>query len=149
MPRQELSCGGSVDEARRAGCSFDSLAKAWLPEACPRYGLDEFEAAATAQNQSRWRYWRDQAGREELSMEDLASLGRNEKWWGTEREHLTHCAWLLVRKAHALADGSRVDKLTADFNHSKHCTMLLLWRALQAEGVDEMDTSGNVVFGGC
>ncbi|KAK2053101.1 hypothetical protein LY76DRAFT_598107 [Colletotrichum caudatum] len=66
-------------EARRAGCFFDSLAKSWLPEACPRYGLDEFEAAAAAQNPSRWRYWRDQAGREELSMEDLASLGRNEK----------------------------------------------------------------------
>ncbi|KXH48796.1 hypothetical protein CSIM01_13682 [Colletotrichum simmondsii] len=149
-PGQKLSCGSSVAEAQQAGCTFDALAKAWLPAACPRYGLAEFEAAAGAtHNQSRWRYWRDQAGEEELSMEDLASLGRSEKWWGTEREHLTHCAWMLVRKARAFADGGRVDKLTADFDHSKHCTMLLLWRALQAEGIDEMDTSGNVVFGGC
>ncbi|KAJ0315424.1 hypothetical protein COL5a_011981 [Colletotrichum fioriniae] len=149
-PKQKLSCGSSVAEAQQAGCAFDALAKAWLPTACPRYGLAEFEAAAGAtHNQSRWRYWRDQAGEEELSMEDLASLGRSEKWWGTEREHLTHCAWMLVRKARAFADGGRVDKLTADFDHSKHCTMLLLWRALQAEGIDEMDTSGNVVFGGC
>ncbi|KAK1717284.1 hypothetical protein BDP67DRAFT_461864 [Colletotrichum lupini] len=149
-PRQKLGCGSSVAEAQQAGCTFDALAKAWLPAVCPRYGLAEFEAAAgAAHNQSRWRYWRDQAGEEELSMEDLASLGRSEKWWGTEREHLTHCAWMLVRKARAFADGGRVDKLTADFDHSKHCTMLLLWRALQAEGIDEMDTSGNVVFGGC
>ncbi|KAI3546925.1 hypothetical protein CABS01_01157 [Colletotrichum abscissum] len=150
VPKQKLSCGSSVAEAQQAGCAFDALAKAWLPTACPRYGLAEFEAAAGAtHNQSRWRYWRDQAGEEELSMEDLASLGRSEKWWGTEREHLTHCAWMLVRKARAFADGGRVDKLTADFDHSKHCIMLLLWRALQAEGIDEMDTSGNVVFGGC
>ncbi|KAK1469606.1 hypothetical protein CMEL01_01373 [Colletotrichum melonis] len=144
-----LNTDMDVAEAQQAGCTFDALAKAWLPAVCPRYGLAEFEAAGAAHNQSRWRYWRDQAGEEELSMEDLASLGRSEKWWGTEREHLTHCAWMLVRKARAFADGGRVDKLTADFDHSKHCTMLLLWRALQAEGIDEMDTSGNVVFGGC
>jgi hypothetical protein len=149
MAPRKLHCGGNVAESKQAGCSFDSLAKAWLPAACPRYGLEQFEAAGLEHNQSRWRYWRDQAGHEELSIEDLASLGKDEKWWGPEREHLTHCAWMLVRKAHALSEGDRLDKLTADFNHSKHCTMLLLWRALQADGIDEMDTSGNVVFGGC
>lgn len=92
---------------------------------------------------------RDPDGQEKISVEDLASLGANDKWWGREREHLAHCAWLLVRKAHAVSEGSRVDKLTADFAHSKHCLTLLLRRALQADGVDSIDTRGNVVFGGC
>jgi hypothetical protein len=36
------SCSTSISEAQPLGCSFELLAKAWLPVDCPRYGLDDF-----------------------------------------------------------------------------------------------------------
>jgi hypothetical protein len=70
-----LDCGESVEEAVHKGCTFDQLIKTWLPQDCPRYGLEEhLSVAAVAENETggRWRYYRDREGAREVSITELA-----------------------------------------------------------------------------
>ncbi|KAL9616746.1 MAG: hypothetical protein Q9160_008403 [Pyrenula sp. 1 TL-2023] len=74
-----LDCGTSVAVARAKGCTFDQLIKTWLPQECPRYGLQEHLAAATAAGNNtvintgnRWQYYREREGIHEIRLEELA-----------------------------------------------------------------------------
>lgn len=92
----------------------------------------------------------DQQG--QIKLEDisqLASKGIRESWWTTEREHLTHCAYLAIRLSHAVHTSSAIDNLGHNFEHARHCALYLLERALQADTADVINTSGNTLFGTC
>jgi hypothetical protein len=154
-PQVEFRCGNSIEEAIEAGCSFDMLSKAWLPAQCPRYGSEEYVNAATGFNKTRWQYWADPEGKIELDDHQLSMLvhqnkaGEKWSWAGTDREHLTHCAWMIIRLAHSHMVGARVDALTANFPHTKHCTLMMLQRAMSAPNLDTVFTRGDIVFGSC
>lgn len=153
-PPRRLDCGQSLEEAHTKGCSFDNLAKSWLPKACPRYGMEEFTRAGhESSNGSAWRYYVDRPGSEEFILDEVAALAHSvegaTKWWTTGREHMYHCTWMLTRIAHVLNYGGRQDNLVVHFHHAKHCAQFMLDRALEGEGVDDIRVVGNTVFGSC
>jgi len=70
-----VDCGTTVEEAREKGCTFDQLMKTWLPQECPRFGLEEHLAAGFAAGNdtgNQWRYYRDREKTDEISIEELA-----------------------------------------------------------------------------
>jgi hypothetical protein len=105
-PLPRLSCGHTFAEATAANCEFDQLVKAWLPPACPRYGLEEYlEAGYTSTSLNRsldiggdgqWPYWHDREKTRPMTIRGLSGLAADwevgEKYWTTGREHMTHCA---------------------------------------------------------
>ncbi len=153
QPRPIKSCGSTVAEARLRNCQFDLLAKAWLPNECSRHGLDGFLAAgATLNNGTTWRYWTAKDGSVEIGQEDLSLMGDDGKdrlWWATRREHSVHCAWMLLRLAHAYTHGLEGDQLVRNYHHAEHCVNNLLQKSYFAPGQDEIATKGNVIFGDC
>jgi hypothetical protein len=129
-----VSCGQSVAEARQRDCQWDSLVMAWLPKDCPQFGVDDYVALGegTKGNGSSWTYWQDRDGEHVIDDPSIMAAGsditgspedlpNDDWWWTTEGEHLTHCAWMLIRLSHAMSDGSNIDGKTADFHHTKHC----------------------------
>ncbi|KAK4164425.1 hypothetical protein QBC43DRAFT_50377 [Cladorrhinum sp. PSN259] len=154
-PPEVIDCGNSIQEAINKGCVFDELSKAWLSPVCPRTGTDEFlESSMRLGNMSTWKYWADEQGTTELTFGQLSQRIQNnpgEKWsWvGTDREHMAHCAYLIIRLAYAHKTGARVDMLTANYMHTKHCTLMMLDRAMSAPGIDDKITRGDVRFGWC
>lgn len=153
QPRLIKSCGSTVAEARSRDCHFDLLAKAWLPNECSRHGLDGFvEAGATLNNNTTWRYWASKGGGVEIEEKDLAAMGEyseDRRWWATRREHSMHCAWMLLRLAHAYTHGLQGDHLVRSYHHAEHCVNNLLKKSQFAPGQDEIATEGNIIFGDC
>jgi hypothetical protein len=152
-----LTCGTSVAEARTRNCHFDLLAKAWLPEPCSKHGLDEFIIAGAqldghAGNKT-WQYWESSDGGRGLDLEEVAAMGDGNKhgvmWWTTRREHSVHCAWMLLRMAHAYTHGLRGDHVVRKYSHARHCVHSLLNKSYYAPRQDEIAVHGNVVFGNC
>ncbi|KAI1203432.1 hypothetical protein F5X97DRAFT_340614 [Nemania serpens] len=159
-PRPHIGCGSTIEEARALQCKFDQLAKAWLPPSCPRYGLQEFLDAGYAFGGSntttigeQWLYWKDKYKTQPISIEELSLLATNggaeAAYWMTAREHMTHCAWMLIRMAYVFAAGERRDLLVSNFPHAKHCALFMLDRGLEGPRVDEVTARGNVVYGSC
>ncbi|KAI8623075.1 hypothetical protein F5Y19DRAFT_403899 [Xylariaceae sp. FL1651] len=157
-PQQRIDCGDSFEEAEANGCTFDQLIKAWLPPSCPRYGLEEYiDAGRESGNITgtpQWPYWKDQEKTQVITIDYLAHMATNdvdhaEMWYTTGREHMTHCAWMLIRMAYVYSHNERLDMLVSDFHHAKHCTLFLLDRGLESPNVDSVKTIGNTVFGGC
>lgn len=155
-PPNHLGCGRSIKEAIGKGCVFDTLSKAWLPSECPLYGLDEYlEAGVKASNNTDrpWPFYRDKEHTQEISVEEVSHMASAHKGGAefrtSNREHVTHCAWMLTRMAHAYSTGQRRDVNSDNFEHNKHCALFLLSRALDAPDIDEIRVRGNVIFGGC
>ncbi|KAG8168294.1 hypothetical protein KVR01_003983 [Diaporthe batatas] len=142
-PAPRLSCGNTTDEARSLGY-------------CSLHGGREFEEAGTLwqiQNGTfdsfygeGWPYFRDAHGTQRLSHEEMAMLADDApdgaRWYSTAREHSTHCAWNLLRMAHAYSNGLRLDHLTRSYPHAKHCVQTLLEKALKAPEIDNIVTIG-------
>ena len=155
-----LTCGTTVAEAQARHCHFDLLAKAWLPDACSRHGLEEFIAAGTTfSNETSSRTWKYYAARKgsrkidrEVGLEELAAMAEHsedDKWLTTSREHSVHCAWMLLRLAHAYTHGLRGDHIVREYSHASHCVNLLLTKSYYAPNQDKISTLGNVIFGNC
>ncbi|KAI1120128.1 hypothetical protein F5Y10DRAFT_273385 [Nemania abortiva] len=149
-----LTCGSSIDEAKRGGCSFDVLTKTWLPEACPRYYEQEFADFPSTLNMTEWKYWTDLTTTEEITDETMAVFAETKprgqvSWVSTMRMHLAHCAFGLMRRSAALDAGERVDLATAPLDHTQHCIELLLDAAMRAPGIDAPLAQGKVIFGAC
>ncbi|KAI1188575.1 hypothetical protein F5B17DRAFT_262952 [Nemania serpens] len=153
-PRPLLTCGKSVAEARRAGCSFDILTKTWLPAACPRHYEQEFIRFPSSRNMTEWKYWSDLTVTKEITDEDMAAIaelrpGPKPLWVSTLRMHLAHCAFGLKRRSVAMDAGERVDLAMAPLSHTKHCIDMLLDAAMLAPGIDEPLAQGGVILGAC
>lgn len=88
-----------------------------------------------------------------MGLDELAALGDGAvdgaRWWSTSREHSVHCAWILLRLAHAYTNGLRSDHLTRRYEHTSHCVHMLLKKSMHAPRLDDVVTVGNVVFGSC
>ena len=139
-----ITCGHSIETAQTSGCLYDPLTVRWLPPQCPRTGTDDF---AKFNDGQPWRYWADSEGSREFK--NLALQFDASGYYTTNKEHLAHCAFMLIRVADALRTGERVDDMTADYDHSKHCAMLLLNRSMSSPTVDEIQTWGRVKLGTC
>ncbi|KAL1853957.1 hypothetical protein Daus18300_011624 [Diaporthe australafricana] len=155
-PPSRLHCGWTIEEAQARGCVFDTLSKAWLPSACPLYGLDEYMDAGVAvsnDTEKPWPFYRDKEHKQEISVREMSHMAYAYKggpeFRTSNREHVTHCAWMLTRMAHAYSTGQRRDVNSDNFEHNKHCALFLLGVALKAPDIDDIGVRGNVIFGGC
>ncbi|KAF4624271.1 hypothetical protein G7Y89_g13901 [Cudoniella acicularis] len=139
-----LHCGSSVEEAVSRGCKWDLLSKYWLPAECSRVGSEEYV-------NNEWNYYTTKEGGETLNDISGRVGSDNDAWWSTEKEHSTHCAYLLVRMGHVLATSSRADNALRNFKHTKHCAMFLLDRALMSPTVNNITTRGRSItkLGSC
>lgn len=155
LSTRPLHCGTTVAEAVSAGCTFDMLSKAWLHPKCPRFGEQEYlDSSQSLINESSWSYWRDPDGSNELSQYELSQLTENKpgetwSWAGTDREHVVHCTYIIIRLAEAYNKGARVDGLTANFPHTKHCVLMMMRKAMWAPDLDRIATRGDVILGSC
>lgn len=139
-----IHCGTSITEALQRGCTYDQLTLRWLPENCSRVGLKEYlEASAPA----GWKYWLDNEGTKPV--EDISLYVNGTALYTTEREHLTHCAYQLIRAAAGLQNKGALDTRARDFGHNHHCSMRLLGAAMQSPGLDEITTFVHNKLGAC
>ncbi|GAP92932.1 putative udp-glc gal endoplasmic reticulum nucleotide sugar transporter [Rosellinia necatrix] len=153
-PRPLLTCGKSVEEAQRAGCSFDRLTKTWLPAACPRDYEEEFVRYPTQLNITEWKYWTDLSTTEEITDDSMAVFAETKSrnapsWVSTLRMHIAHCAFGLKRRSDSLDAGGRLDLATSPLDHTHHCLDMLLEAAMRAPGIDVPLAQGKVIFGAC
>ncbi|KAI0406433.1 hypothetical protein F4802DRAFT_557504 [Xylaria palmicola] len=153
-PRPLLTCGHSIEEARRAGCSFDRLTKTWLPATCPRHYEDEFIRYPSALNMTEWQYWTDVSATEAITDDNMALFAETRprhaiSWVSSMRMHIAHCAFGLLRRSDSLAAGERIDLATEPLDHAHHCIGLLLEAAMRAPGIDVPLAQGKVIFGAC
>ena len=147
------NCGDSIEEALARGCSFDPLTAAWIPPNCPRDMTTEFIEAGGASKDKKWRYWADKEGEHEFQgFEELSHNGTGARYWTTQREHLNHCLYMLLR-VHRLmqrarhGDG-RVDWKSESFSHFTHCaTMLYNTSIAHDQKLDDIRASGQIAFG--
>ena len=154
---EPLNCGRTVEEAHAKGCIFDTLSKAWLPSKCSFHGLDEYTMAGVAVSNSTekpWPFYRGKEQKQEISIDEMSRMAASRKadvqeFQTSTREHVTHCAWMLIRMAHAYKFGERRDWNIDSFEHTQHCALYLLNRSLEAPGNDDITVRGNVIFGGC
>lgn len=139
-----VDCGSSIAEAQQRGCTYDQLTLRWLPETCSRVGLQEYlDANAPA----GWKYWLDNEGTK--LAQNISSYMNGTALYTTEREHLTHCAYQLIRAADGLRSRGAVDTRARDFAHNHHCAMRLLGAAMQSPRLDEITTFVHNAFGTC
>ena len=136
-------------EAVEMGCEFDPLLVAWLHKDCPRDGTEEFLQYRDPSNP--WKYWYDANGTYEIpDMNALARIGNGNLYYTTAREHLVHCAYLLVREHRVLARGGRLDGLTGSKKHGVHCAEYLLsYIGIPEEQLDSIESIGDVGFLSC
>ncbi|GFF46653.1 hypothetical protein IFM51744_08151 [Aspergillus udagawae] len=143
---QKYTCGNSTEEAKQRGCTFDILSMNWLPEQCPRDETQEFIDYSANET---WVYYRDRHAEHPIkSTDELSELG-DKFWWSTQREHLVHCAFMILRLHKVLERGGKIDHLTGSFGHTKHCVMMLLDASKADPENDRVNTPGNIALGSC
>ncbi|KAK4114421.1 hypothetical protein N656DRAFT_591117 [Canariomyces notabilis] len=143
-------CGNSIAEAKSLNCSFDILSKAWLPADCSRLGSAEYLRDSWGWNHTGWGIYSDRFQTRELTMNELMGYAdTGEKWYGTEREHLVHCAWGLKRVLDGYYHGKKMDYIIQQLHHTTHCVDRLYMSAVKAPDLDVVLGKGNIRFGIC
>jgi hypothetical protein len=145
---KRLTCGTSLAEATSSGCLFDPLTVQWLPSQCSRELADDYSKQPQSMyDEQPFRYFADRNGKEEIL--DLSKKTDDAGYWTTQREHLTHCAYMLLRAAKMKHTAQRVDSMTALYQHSEHCAFALLNASRSDPTWDDIQTQGWVRFGSC
>ncbi|KAI0153129.1 hypothetical protein GGR57DRAFT_467788 [Xylariaceae sp. FL1272] len=152
--RPLLNCGTTVAEAEQLGCAFDSLTKTWLPKDCSRRFEQEYLDLPAKYNLGPWPFWDDLTMRNNITDDDIALYAETKPlhtdvWVSSQRQHIVHCAYALMRRADAEAEGIRMDSTTENLPHMHHCLQSLLDAAMQAPHIDTLHSAGETGFGSC
>lgn len=169
-------CGTSLAEAYAAGCIFDPLTVYWLPSRCSTLYADDFLQAAsiattsdqmatpdtaykrsiplTIEHEGKWPYYSHLPGdplEHTPTLLDLSTVEIDTPYYTTHGEHLTHCAYMLIRLAHLVSSGEthKMDRMTSHFEHSRHCTLMMLDAARESSMWNRIDSWGEVRSGDC
>ena len=141
-PTSTSACGDTVTAAKAAGCTFDLLSHLWLPPQCLRDRNAEFMAYSGSRP---WQYWSDADGLHPIKLaEQLYGTG----YWSTEKEHLAHCAFTLLRTSDYLRDGGRWERKVTSPGHFEHCVRFLLNRTEASPTLNQVMAFGRLAFGG-
>jgi hypothetical protein len=138
-----LHCGNSVEEAIALGCDFDPLMLMWLRPECTRTGTAEYLDFLNG----TLSYWVDKEG--QIPVADLSRQINDEGFWGEQRQHIAHCAFVYVRLVEAASSDNIYDRKTWSEVHAKHCAHVLLKWAMRAPDVLEAKQWAHVSFGTC
>lgn len=140
---QPLHCGKSVDEAIRLGCTFDPMSLQWLRPECRRTGNDEYLEFLGG----NLTYWVDRNG--STPVHDLSRQVNDDGFWGQQRQHVAHCAFVYVRLIEAATTDGIYDRKTWSPHHAKHCASVLLNWAMRAPDMTDAKQWAHVSFGTC
>ena len=144
-PRYQHTCGNSSADAHKNGCIFDRLTVSWQHPSCSQAATTDFLLYA---GDRPYKYWLDREGTQLLDDEELAHL--NEKWyWSTKREHLAHCAFVILRFYKAMGAGEKVDDLAGSTKHAHHCMKNFLGLLEKSSDWDDINTTGNIQYLSC
>lgn len=137
-----ISCGNTTAEAKAAGCHFDLMSFAWLPDACFDGELmDEFLAHPSGP----WHWYSDTNKTTEISREEV-NLGEYEELYVKWEYHLIHCTFMWKKMHRAVLQGRPIDDYIGSYGHTKHCEKGILDRTL---ALDDMNTGILLKFPGC
>jgi hypothetical protein len=141
-PLPRLTCGTNLTTAKANNCTFDILTMSWLPPSCP---LDE---ATSFLDYDTFSYYRHKNATSPMDITELSELGHG-LWFAKQKEHMAHCAFMLLRLHAVLERGDRIDGLTGSLMHSRHCVMMLLEASKWDPENEVVNTPGTVAFGVC
>lgn len=123
-----LECGRTPEAARANGCVFDMMMNGWTRSECYNRELSEEYI-----EKYPFRFFADRFGFEELTMEEVRK-GEHNILYSTENHHYIHCAFVWELQGLALAGGKYIDEHSMNYDHTRHCTNLLVrTHELQAE----------------
>jgi hypothetical protein len=112
-------CGGTPEEARRRGCSFDMLSHAWVPRECYDQQISDSYSQA-----GKWEYYLDRAGKYAVPVGEVAR-GETDVWL-REHQHYVHCTYMWRQMHRAFTVLHYIDSHLNNYNHTKHCQKLFL-----------------------
>lgn len=112
-----FECGSDVREARAAGCEFDPVSFAWLPERC----LDRELSAELAK--TNWTLHADRAGT--VPKSDMAFAANDSTTYITNANHVMHCvfAW---KRLHRMILAGKSYHSGLSYGHTLHCSKIIL-----------------------
>lgn len=138
-----LHCGKSVDEAISLGCTFDPMTLQWLRPECTRTGNQDYLDFLSG----NLTYWVDHEGK--IPVPDLSRQVNEDGFWGQQRQHVAHCAFMYVRLIEAATTDGVYDRKTWSSHHANHCAHVLLKWAMRAPDMEEAKQWARVSFGTC
>ncbi|GAW20957.1 hypothetical protein ANO14919_104700 [Xylariales sp. No.14919] len=119
---QELiSCGHTPTEARNAGCRFEPMMSAWVPEACsfPELIADN---AGTFEN---WLFFSDEETKNPIAGAELdgVRVGNYTKVFSSHgTAHDLHCLYAWRKLNLAVESGAKlIDTKSRSLHHTTHC----------------------------
>ncbi|RFU33835.1 hypothetical protein B7463_g2514, partial [Scytalidium lignicola] len=117
--RRWVACGQSPAEARAAGCHFEPMLRAWVPDAC--YFPEPGEEYSPFDDRT---WYSDIRLTQAIVGEELEKLKSGELEWAYTHEfHDEHCIY--VWRKFIMAAERRltlIDGKTANFQHQSHCS---------------------------
>ncbi|KUJ24491.1 uncharacterized protein LY89DRAFT_558800, partial [Mollisia scopiformis] len=120
--------GNSSAEARVLGCEFDIVGSTWLPTAClDKTTSDEFEAWLSSEERNPpWPFFADDSAESWIPDREALSELSNTVVYTTFEYHLGHCAFTWRRMHRSMGNRSWPSVWTTPFDHTIHCTNMLL-----------------------
>ena len=133
-------CGNSSAEARKLGCTFDVSASYWVPQQCQWPELIQ-----KYKDRGPFRFYKTIEGIGEYTEEELAELDAGAHFYTTQGEHLAHCGVQLEKVHLAWMTGHRLDPITRNINHTRHCGEIIVWKY----PFDMINIENTITFGEC
>ncbi|KXH41650.1 hypothetical protein CSIM01_13636 [Colletotrichum simmondsii] len=113
-----ISCGNSTGEAKKMGCKYDTLLNYWVPSQC--YDR-EFETEY--KDDDSWNAFADQNLTQPIAAE---SMGDQEVYYTSIRDHLNHCSMLWKKQFWTLfEERTTFDGIIVNSFHTEHCADFL------------------------
>jgi hypothetical protein len=114
-----LTCGETIEEARRNRCQFDVMAYSWTPSPCLNY-----THTLLYFNSDNWPFWLYENRTETVSIRNVL-LGTHSRIFTMWSFHIVHCQYTLSRTIQVLPAGGPINDYMRDFNHTSHCLELV------------------------
>lgn len=117
-------CGSNWQEAKAMGCHFDVMASRWYSTECfDQEVLDDM----LAEPQVNWNFtWYEDHEHTIVVPPEKVFMGEFDKVYPDNLFHIKHCLHLWRKLHHAVLTSRPVDEDILDYNHTKHCTKMIM-----------------------
>lgn len=114
-----VTCGNSIQEAKRMGCKYDVLLNNWIPTQCvDKESTDEYEKAGT------WNGFTDENRTQQIS--SIEAMSEMDFYYTSTKDRLNHCSMLWKKQFHVLfEERPSIDAIIASWAQTEHCSQFL------------------------
>lgn len=127
---ESSNCGATPSEAKAKGCIFDLMSWCWLPPACHDETLSR-----EILDWGPWLWYEDVKATRPVA-QDIAALGEIDILYVEESFHQTHCTYIWKKMHRAYLAQRAIDSYIGGFNHTIHCSGVLLRQGVAWNQVD-------------